>query len=95
MFIGGSVHVLIGILGIVFAFIVKGYDIALIPDDYESVISKSFWAFFGVGVFVFLSGLFGIFGGIKKNKCLIFIFVSITFLFFLISFALSLVATIG
>jgi len=66
MYIGGAVHLLIGILIIIFAFIVNGFDKKEIPDEYESNVETAFLGILIFGIIILISGFFGIFGGIKK-----------------------------
>lgn len=66
MYIGGAVHILIGIFVVVFAFIVNSFDENEIPDEYESNVKTAFLSILIFGIVVFLSGFFGIFGGMKK-----------------------------
>lgn len=56
---------------------------------------SSFLGFLLVGIAILFSGLFGIYGGLKKNRCLIIIFVGVTVVFFIIAFAVAIAASLG
>ncbi|KRX10924.1 hypothetical protein PPERSA_12048 [Pseudocohnilembus persalinus] len=95
MFLAGSIHLVIGTLVIILGVIIQSTDSSLYPNSLDSSIGIISWIVIGVGSFIFLSGIMGIVGGMKKLSFCIFIFLCVSVVFFLITLVLAIASSVG
>lgn len=97
MFIAGAINIGIGIGFIVLGAIWNSSDYdwtESMSGSVNSVRSSFFWACLGIGIFMLLTGMFAIVGGLKRIKTCIAIYSFTAIIFFALSVALAVVSAL-
>ncbi len=95
VFFAGLVHIGIGIAIIVLGGMLVNDNSNLFYGDTKSYKDSANIGFIVLGSIIILSGVCGIIGGIKRLKCVLFIFSIFTFIFLIIFVVLLALCIIG